>query len=323
MSGRLASLVAGALATQPRTRVIGVGQELPQDPPDGVRAQLCDMRGDTLLDLLRATGADTVIHLDFPDEEQPAASRDGGGRGNVFRTIELLGACAAAQVSRVVLRSSTLVYGARPDAPAFIPESAPVFQSAHTGLVQGYAEAERVAAEFAARHPSLQVCPLRLAGIVGGGVSSPLSRYLARRQPPTMLGYDPRVQVLHAHDAAVALALAALADGLTGPVNIAAAPPLPLGHMVVLAGGRPVPLPGAAFAAFEFSREAPPGVGALLAAAVAPAVRTLGDLPFDTAYLRYGCVVDTCRARDLLGWEPQYTAEQALREIAPTLKAEG
>ncbi|HWQ11241.1 MAG TPA: NAD-dependent epimerase/dehydratase family protein, partial [Roseiflexaceae bacterium] len=239
IASRLALLVGGALAAQPHTRVVGVGQVLPEAPVEGVRILRCDMRGDTLRELLRSEAADVVVHLDFPDEEWHTGSRDSGGRGNVFRAIEVLGACAAAGVIRVVLRSSTLVYGARPDAPAFIPESAPVTQGTHASLLQDYAEIERVAAEFATRHPALQVALLRCAGVVGGGVSSPLARYLPRRPAPVLLGFDPRIQVLHAHDACLAIALAALADSLAGPVNVAADQPLPLSQAIALAGGRP------------------------------------------------------------------------------------
>jgi UDP-glucose 4-epimerase len=316
INSRLALLVAGALAAQPRTRVIGVGQELPPVPVAGVRLHQCDMRGAMLLELLRDEGADVVAHLDFPGEEQYSGARDGGGRGNVFRAIEVLGACAAAGVSRVVLRSSTLVYGAHPEAPAFIPESAPVIHGAHANLLQDYAETERVAAEFALRHPALQVAPLRCAGVVGSGVSSPLSRYLMRRPAPMMLGFDPRVQVLHAHDACVAIALAVLADTLSGPVNVASDRPLPLSQAIALAGGQSLPLPGQVFAMANLAREGPlPGVGAALSAVAGPAAQALGELPFDSDYLRYACVADTYRAR-ALGWEPQHTAEEALRELA-------
>jgi UDP-glucose 4-epimerase len=297
-------------------RVIGAGQQLPAASVEGVHLRQCDMRGEMLLELLRAEGADVVVHLDFLGEEQRSAARDGSGRGNVFRAIEVLGAAAAAGVSRVVLRSSTLVYGARPNAPAFISESAPVIHGAHASLLQDYAETERVAAEFAARHPALQVAPLRCAGLVGGGVSSPLSRYLLRRPAPVMLGFDPRVQVLHTHDACVAIALAVLIDTLSGPVNVAADRPLLLSQAIALAGGQPLPLPGQVFAAAELAREGPlPGVGAALSAVAGPAAQVLGELPFDSSYLRYACVADTNRVC-ALGWHSQHTAEEALRELA-------
>ncbi|HWQ13190.1 MAG TPA: hypothetical protein VNL77_10335, partial [Roseiflexaceae bacterium] len=80
----------------------------------------------------------------------------------------------------------------------------------------------------------------------------------------------------------------------------------------------PLPLPGQVFAVAELAREGPlPGVGAALSALAGPAARALGELPFDSAYLRYACVADTGRAR-ALGWQPQHSAEDALHELART-----
>ena len=311
IGGYVASLVAGALASQPNLAVIGVAPELPPQPLDGVRLQQCDMSANSLLQLLEASAVDVVVHL---DGVEPRALRD-DRRGYLFRTVELLGACAQAGVRRVVLRSSTLVYGARPDAPLFIDERAPVVPPERAGAVLGYAEVERVAAEFAARHPALSVAPIRCAGIVGEG--SPLERYLRRRPAPVMLGFDPRIQVLHAQDAALAFALAALADGLDRPVNVAASPPLPLSRAILLAGGRPLPLPPGLIAAAELRRHGQlHGVSALLSTVTAPVDRLLDDLPFNSAFLRYGCVADTRRAAELLGWEPQHSAEETLGALA-------
>lgn len=311
IGGRLATLVAGALAAQPRHRVVGVGQTLPAAAPDGVRLYACDMRGESLLDLLRAHAPDTVLHLDYADD----AARDAAGRGNVFRAVELLGAAAAAGVPRVVLRSTTLVYGARAAAPAFIGEDAPLAHGTRAGAVRDFAEIERLAGEFAARHPGLRIAAVRCAPLLGP--HTPFGRYLARPLTPTMLGFDPRVQVLHAHDAAVALALAVVSEDLDGPLNVAADPPLPLSRAIQLSGGRAQPLPDLLFAAAERSREGPlPGVESIAALVSAPVAGLLAALPFDPEFLRYGCVADTRRARDLIAWGPQHAAEDALRELA-------
>lgn len=320
IGGRLATLVAGALAAQPRIRVIGVGQVLPATVPATVELQQCDMRSASVLELLRRLGADTLLHMDHSGagDGEPA----GGARGNVFRAIEVLGAAAAAGVSRVVLRSSTLVYGAGPSAPAFIAAHTAVAAGARAGLVHDYAEIERVAADYTARYPAMRVAAVRCAPLIGGGISSPISRFLTGRRAPVMLGFNPRIQLLHAHDAAVALALAALADDLAEPINVAADPPMPLEKAIQLAGGRPVPLPSLAFAAVEYARNGPlPGIEALATAVATPLAGLLGTLPFEAAFLRYACVADTGRARELIAWEPQHTAEEALRELAGAASA--
>jgi UDP-glucose 4-epimerase len=203
-----------------------------------------------------------------------------------------------------VLRSSTLVYGARHDLPAFVTESTPTHATGQAGLLLNYVEIERFVVDFIGKRPNLAVAMLRCASIVGGGVSSPLARYLSQPTPRTLLGFDPRIQVLHPEDAAVAFALAALVDDIDGPFNIAADGPLTISHAIRLAGGQPLPVPGPLFNASELL-----GGG-----------RRIGALPFPTDFLRYSCVADTQRAYDILGWEPRYTAEAALRELAPPLQ---
>jgi UDP-glucose 4-epimerase len=302
IGGWLAQMVAGALAGQAGVRVVGVDRAPAEPSLPGIDVRISNLRGQALLELLREVAPDVVVHLAQFGEERAAPGREAAVRGNVIATMELLGACAAAGVRRVVLRSSTLVYGARHDLPALIVEAAPLRMPARSGLTRDYVEIERFAADFGLKRPDLSIVALRCAGLAGGGVSSPLSRYLGQPAPRTLLGFDPRIQVLHPADAAVAFALAALADGVSGAFNIAAEGPLTLTKAILLAGRRPLPLPGPLFGAAGLL-----GGGAGLT----------GELPFDTDFLRYSCVADMGRAREELGWLSQHSADEALRELAP------
>jgi UDP-glucose 4-epimerase len=302
IGGRLAQMVAGGLAGQSGVRVIGVDRAPVEPPLLGIETRISNMRGHALLDLLRETGAEIVVHLAQFGEERAAPGREAAVRGNVITTMELLGACVAAGVRRAALRSSTLVYGARYDLPAIVAEAAPLHKPVHAGLLHDYVEIERFTASFATKHPDLLISVLRCASLIGGGVSSPLARYLSQPMPRTLLGFDPRIQVLHAGDAAVAFVLAALTEA-DGPFNLAADHPLTLSRAILLAGQRPLPVPGAVF-----------DVAGMLGGATA---RITGALPFDPDFLRYSCVADTHRAHAILGWAPRHSAEDALRDLAP------
>jgi UDP-glucose 4-epimerase len=302
ISGRLGQMVAGALAGQAGVRVVGVDRAPAEPPLLGIDSRVSNLRGQALLELLRAVGADVVVHLAQFGDERAAPGREAAVRGNVITTMELLGACASAGVRRAVLRSSTLVYGARHDLPALIAETAPLRMPARSSLVRDYVEVERFAADFAQKRPELSIVTLRCAGLAGAGVSSPLSRYLAQPSPRTLLGFDPRIQALHPADAAVAFALATLAPDVGGAFNIAAEGPLTLTHAILLAGRRPLPLLGPFF-----------GAAGLLGGRAS----LTGELPFDPDFLRYSCVADTRRAREELGWQAQHSADEILRELAP------
>ncbi len=299
IGGVLGSLVAGILATQPRMRVIGAGRVAPEQAPADVEMRVCDMSGETLLAMMRAAHVDAVVHLDISGEEE-ALPYEIPGRGNVYRAIEVLGACHAAGVKRIVMRSSTLVYGARADAPLFLPETAPLSGGAPAGLLQDYIEIERLVADFKTRHPDMRITMVRCAPVAGHGVRSPVVQFFCRRPAPVLAGFDPRVQVLHIHDAAVALALATLNDQVDGAFNVAAHPPLLLSQAILMSGGQPLPLPLLVFQATSL---------------LEPVRSLIGALPFPIEHLQYACVGDTRRAACELCWEPQRQPDETLREL--------
>lgn len=299
LEGRLAQLTAALLAQQ-GARVVGVARQPPEALPEGVETHVLDMRGSPLREVLRASAADAVIHLGQAGEEQPIRQ---GASGNVLTTVELLSACANAGVRRVVLRSSTLVYGARLDQPVLRTEESPLLLRGRGTPRHDDVEIERFAAGFARKNPHIAVTVLRCAALVGGGISSPLTRYLQRLAPPMLLGYDPLVQVLHSGDAAVMLALAALVEGVQGVFNLAADGPLTLSQAIRLAGRQPLPLLAPAF-------DVAPQIAALTG--LLP-----GDLPFPLAFFRFACLADTRKAQAQLDFTPRHSAHDALRELAP------
>ncbi len=297
VDGGLAQLTALLLAEQ-GAQVIGVARQPPATPLDGVALHVLELRGPQLRELLRAGAVDVVVHLAQPGEEQPLG-RAGGG--HVLATVELLSACAAAGVRRVVLRSSTLVYGARLVQPLRV-EDAPLRLRGRGNPRHDDVEVERFAAGFARKNPGTAVAVLRCASLIGAGVGSPLDRYLDRPAPPVLLGYDPLIQVLHAGDAALMFALAALVEGVTGAFNLAAEGRLPLSQAVRLAGRLPLPLPAPAF-----------GLGGALGGLAGVLPR---DLPFPPEFFRFACLADTRKAVAQLGFAPRHTAQEAVQKQA-------
>jgi UDP-glucose 4-epimerase len=294
IQSQLAQLVAGALAVQPDIRVIGADRSIAGLADRGVELVTSSLRGEPLAELLRSYTPDVLIHLDQPDDDTTGPGQ--AARAGQLQTIELVATAAAHRVGRVLLRSSTLVYGARPDQPALLPEETPLPAEPATGLRGDYLAIERFARAFADKKPAMRLTTLRCAALLGPHVASPLQRYLAEERPPVLLGFNPRIQGVHINDAALAFALATIV-GSAGIFNIAAEPIL-LSQAIRLAGHTPLPLP-----ALAFSRSALASSLRLTRAA---------SLPFDPDFLRYACVADTRHARAALGWEPHYTTASAI-----------
>jgi UDP-glucose 4-epimerase len=290
----LGSRIALLLSNNDTLKVLGMGRQAPA--VDIGRARFLPMVAafNEYTDLLRSEQVNAVLHLDFLGEEQPIKNREQAVQRNVLRSIGIMGSCAAAGVQRVVLRSSTLVHGASMTNPALIAEGQPPGQTKVTGLLSNYREVEAFAADFASKHPNMQIAWLRCAGLVGKQSCSPLAHYLAQRMPPLIAGFAPRFQVLHLDDAAQAFALAATTN-VAGAIHIATEPCVTLQQAVQLVGKQPAWVPAPLLNVTSGLR--------------------IGSWPYDRDFLRYSCLVRTTRAQQELGWQPTYQAHDALREM--------
>jgi UDP-glucose 4-epimerase len=288
IEGRLAQLVAGVLANTPQHEVSVTGSTAAVLP--GFRLVGPLPRGNALSDLLHTTRPDLIIHLDQPGEEQF------GARGNAIHTIDLLRAAAAAGVERVILRSSTLIYGADPAQPVVHREQDPPVAHARPDLIRDYVAIEQAAATFAGQITQLSI--MRCAPLIAADqIASPFAAYLSQPRPFSMQGFNPRLQLLHLDDAVIGFALAALNPG-GGIFNLAADGTVLLEQAIRLVGKRHLALPEAAFSDLALTR---PLLGPIRA-----------SLPFDPAFLKYSCIADTSRAKQLLGWQPDHDAQATI-----------
>ncbi|BFO15142.1 hypothetical protein SHKM778_15300 [Streptomyces sp. KM77-8] len=133
---------------------------------------ILDVRDPAIADKLR--GADVVVHLALDlDLETDAAARTAY---NVRGTQTVLTAAAAAGVHRVVLCTSTMVYGALPDNELPLSEDAELRATAEATGVGDLLEIERLARRAPRAHPGLNVTVVRPALLVGG-TDTALTRY--------------------------------------------------------------------------------------------------------------------------------------------------
>jgi UDP-glucose 4-epimerase len=142
---------------------------------------------------------------------------------------------------------------------------------------------------------------LRFQPEIGADLDLPLVRYFSLPLVPTQLGFDPRLQLLHADDATGALA-AAIANPVAGPVNVAPSGTISLTRALRLAGRPTLPLPHP--------------VADTLLAGFSNQLLGAADLHADgVRLLRYGRGCDNRRLREEIGFTPRFTAEQAVRDF--------
>ncbi len=247
-----------------------------------------------MLDLFKADGIETLVHMAF--FTSPRRDTTNAHELESIGTLAVLAAAAAANVRNVVMRSFTFVYGARAQNPALIREETPLPSRAALGWLRDKVEAEEHAASFAKRYPDMAVRVLRFAPLLGPYVRTFYTRIFDRRLVPTLMGYDPLLQLLHPDDAEEALVRAAFSDA-RGVFNITPRGVLPLATGIHLSGKVPAPVPH--LAAYFM-------VDALYAAGIVEAPSGFMD------YVRYPCVADGEKAKRQLGFSARYSSRDAL-----------
>jgi UDP-glucose 4-epimerase len=299
------SRVAERLLTEATCHVIGLDAERPAEENPGLNFVQADIRNPLLVDLFKAKNVDTVCHLAFNGTRRRSES---AFDLNVMGTAKLMGACAAAGVRKVVLKSSMAVYGARATNSAFLSEDHRLRGSRRYGYVRDMVEVESFCSDFRRREPETLLTILRFPSIVGPTVNTRMTRFLKEPWAPSLLGFDPMMQIVHEDDVVNALVHAVLND-LPGIYNVAAEGVLPLSKLRGLTGKPPIPV----FHKFVYWGVALPGGTS----------RVLDRcLPIEPDYIRYPWVGDLTRMREEFGFEPSYTSEETLREFVQRFNPE-
>jgi nucleoside-diphosphate-sugar epimerase len=301
--------------------VVGIARR-PFDPDSHGWSKMTYRQGDVRdPDALRDAldGADVVVHLAFLITG--AAGGETTRAINIDGTLNVLRAAAAVGASRFVYASSVAAYGFHADNPAIITEDWPTRPADHLFYAQEKAELEALLSQAAGEHPDLDLYLLRPPIVLGPhavGAKSTLAERLlpvglraadVARQIPfplPLLVPDLPFQVIHEADVGSALLECIVGEGPPGAYNIAADGELTGADVARELGLTPLSI----------------GSGALAATARAvAAIPVPGALPKSLSWaeaLARPTIVDTAKAKRELGWQPRFTAIEALRATLGT-----
>ena len=317
-TGNVGSQLLPQLLEAPEvSSVVGLARRLPASADPRVEWHALDVAEDDLVPVL--TGADVVVHLAWL--LQPAHDPDEMRRVNVEGSRRVLDAVARAGVPALVHASSVGAYSPGPPktrggASSRVDESHPTGGIGTSTYSRHKSQVERVLDAFEAEHPERRVVRIRPGVVLQAQAASALARYfLGPFVPqslvrPSLLPVVPQVdrlafQVVHASDMARAYVLACT-QPVTGAFNIAAEPVLDAATMAAVLGARRLPLPAA-----------------VLRGLVDVAWR-LHLVPVDPGWVDIGRLtplLDTTRARTVLGWQPVRDAGEALLETVTAMGA--
>ncbi|MFE9256543.1 NAD-dependent epimerase/dehydratase family protein [Streptomyces sp. NPDC006879] len=287
-------------------RVIAVDAGVPAHRLGAAQFIQADIRQPAIARVLAEEAVDTVVHLDVTGVPR------GGGRAsqkeaNVIGTMQLLGACQKSpSVQRLVVKSSTGVYGSAARDPAVFTEATQPKALPSGGFAKDTVEVEGYVRGFARRRPDVAVCVLRFANILGPCADSPLAHYFSMPVLPTVFGYDPRLQFVHEDDVVDVLRLVAARDPhrgvpVSGTFNVAGDGVLLLSQCARRLGRPTLPLllPAVTWA------------GAALRAA-----QVTDFSPEQIRLLTHGRVVQTDLLRETLGFTPSFTTAETFADFA-------
>ena len=302
ISGHLAGRLARRLEEDRDVEYV-VGVDLTEPRVDLERTEFvrADIRNPLIVKVLQTTEVDTAVHLNIL-----AAPTGVGGRSqmkeiNVIGTMQLFAACQRAEkLRRVVMKSTTAVYGADARNPALFTEELSARAEVRSGYAKDAVEVEQYARTLARRRPDMALTTLRFANFIGPDIVSSLSRYFDLPVVPTPLGYDARLEFIHEDDAIEAL-YRVTREQHPGTYNVSADGVVFLSQALRLLGKAPLPI------LLPFAQP------------VAQLVRRMGLVDFAADQLRlllYGRATDSSRLKKELGWEPKHTSREALMDYA-------
>lgn len=296
IAGRLGRLLARRLHREQRFRVVGIDRRPFIGKPKDIDHHQVDLRSKKARDIFRQGDVHALVHMGVM--HAPHAKSTEVYSWNIGGTAKLLDYCLAYEVPKVVVLSSANVYGPRPENTQFLTEEAPLLAAQRFPRMRDLVEIDHMASSFFWKARDIDTVILRPVHILGGVKNAP-SNYLRLDPIPTLLGFDPMVQVVHEEDVVEAI-LRALQPGARGIYNVTGPGEVPLSVVIGELGRSAVPVPstvarGLWGVAFRFGLSTFP----------------VGEFDF----IRYVCMVDGTRAQTELGYRPRHSLRETIRAV--------
>ncbi len=297
-NGFLGSSVVAGLAADGGTELVVSGDV--RDPVrtvPGVIYERADITSPNDLDeQFRTHRIDTVVHLAAIMNPGPHITREQEHLVDVGGTRNVLDACLATGVKRIVVSSSGAAYGYHSDNPEWITESDairgnPEFAySDHKRIVEG------MLAEVRDEHPELEQVVFRIGTILGETVDNQITALFERHRVLAVAGSDSPFVFIWDADV-VACMVRAATDGPAGIFNVAGDGSVTVHELASVLGKKLLTLPAWLLTA---------------ALAVAKPLHLTRYGPEQVGFLRYRPVLSNARLKSEFGFTPTKSSRQAL-----------
>ncbi|WP_434810465.1 SDR family oxidoreductase [Microbacterium sp. bgisy189] len=266
----------------------------PVEPVDGVvyeRGDVVDPGG--IPPLLDRHRIDTVVHL--AAIVNPGRDHETEYHVDVDGSHNVLEACLAAGVRRIVVSSSGAAYGYHADNPPWLRESDSLRGNDAFPYARHKRLVEQLLGAYRAAHPELEQVVFRIGTILGPTVRNQITRLWDGRSILRVAGSDAPFVFVWVDDVAAAMARAAT-DGPPGVYNVAGDGSVTVPEIARRLGKPTLVVPASVLAA---------------ALRVANALRLTVHGPEQVGFLRYRPVLANDALKTEFGYTPRRTSREA------------
>ncbi len=301
-AGFLGTHVAAALSRHPGVElVVAADVRAPEHPPPGVAFETCDVTDPAALEpILRRHAIDVVVHL--AAIVSPGRDHDLEYRVDVDGTRNVLAACTATGVRRIVVSSSGAAYGYHPDNPEWLREEHPLRGNDEFPYARHKRLVEEMLADQRTRHPQLEQVIFRIGTILGPTVRNQITALWDGPRILAIRGSDSPFVFVWVDDVADAMARAAT-DGPAGIYNVAGDGRMPVHEIAARLGKRTVTVPAGVLAA---------------ALRIGRALRLTVHGPEQVGFLQHRPVLANDALKERFGFVPQKTTREAFEAYLAT-----
>jgi UDP-glucose 4-epimerase len=294
LGSQLLAALASAHAAVGRIVAVDVRDIAAHRRLPGVEYCRADVRSAALVDLFKSRAPEVVVHLASIVTPGKHNNREFEYSVDVLGTENVLKACLAAGVGKIIVTSSGAAYGYHPDNPAWITEDWPVRGSEAFAYAHHKRLVEEMLARWRAEHPELKQVVLRIGTILGETVHNQITDLFEKPRLIAIRGSDSPFVFIWDQDVAGSI-LHAISTDKSGIYNVAGDGALTIREIASRLGKRRVVLP------------------AWLIKAALAVLKVLGLTqygPEQVDFLRYRPVLDNRRLKEEFGYVPRKTSSE-------------
>lgn len=247
--------------------------------------------------ILEEENIDTLVHTALPIT--PPTKESFAHELISVGTMYVCNAASSVKLKKLILTSSTDLYGPFANNPNYLTEKHPIRAGRKSRFLKDKCDAEKQIIQFSKKNPDTTVTILRPCTIVGPTIKSFKTDYYNLPVIPTILGYDPLMQYIHEEDFKRGLLLT-LEKNCPGIYNLVGQGVLPLSKVIQMTGRLSIPM---SLIGLKFI------VQSLWYFHLLPAPASYID------YLKYLCVASGDKAEKKLGFLAKYTSKEAFQSF--------